>query len=167
MVATLCVNWEQPMICLYFFDCLQTYVASKDEQNDWSLLTDRLYRRYLKLDELELACNLMSKAKDAFEKLPSSSIAWSKDFHQSNPNSKLNPSLTTLYDIFAKYFECFFYCVESAKINNVMFKDAPNYKYEPVKIGVMNIPYHIVDMKRSLYDYDNLQGAPFWMETTL
>jgi len=54
----------------FFFACVGQLAASQGEE-DWCMLTDRLYRRYLRLDELALATRMMSKVRDDFSSLPS------------------------------------------------------------------------------------------------
>jgi len=45
-----------------FFDCIEYFVVKHHSEQDWSLLTDRLYRRYLRLEELETTRKLMEKS---------------------------------------------------------------------------------------------------------
>ncbi|WP_134167095.1 hypothetical protein [Paraburkholderia caballeronis] len=49
-----------------FFDCLGADTQEANHEQDWSLLTDRLYRRYLRLDELEPAFALMEQVQEFF-----------------------------------------------------------------------------------------------------
>ena len=53
-----------------FFDCLKAYVEQESQDQDWGLLTDRLYRRYLRLEELEKASSLMEQARQIFAQNP-------------------------------------------------------------------------------------------------
>jgi hypothetical protein len=59
-----------------FFECLNAYAAKTNPEQNWSLLTDRLYRRYLKQDELDVASALMASAKDIFGSVSSASVDW-------------------------------------------------------------------------------------------
>ncbi len=99
-----------------FFDCMDSFVASKQLQGNWNLLSDRLYKRYLRLDELDDASMLMGQVKKIFMTVPKDAINWS-EFKKTATQSRLDPTKKTLAEIFDAYFEQFDYCVESAKIN--------------------------------------------------
>ncbi|AKZ28541.1 hypothetical protein ACH51_19585 (plasmid) [Ralstonia solanacearum] len=49
-----------------FFDCLRAYGEQAHPEQGWSLLKDRLYRRYLRLEELDKALTLMEQAQQIF-----------------------------------------------------------------------------------------------------
>jgi hypothetical protein len=144
-----------------FFDCLNFYVASNHPEQDWELLTDRLYKRYLRLDELDKALVLMAQAKQIFTILPSQSIDW-PDVKKTTIQTRLDPSKKTLAEIFEGYFENFSHCVESAKINYEGFKSYPGYRYEPVRVIVSDVPWFTIEKNRSLEEYNMLEGVPFW-----
>ena len=42
-----------------FFNCLDFFAKKAHPEKDWSVLTDRLYRHYLRMADLELAGELM------------------------------------------------------------------------------------------------------------
>ncbi len=139
-----------------FFECINFYAAKKYPETDWSLLTDRLYRRYLRLEELDEAVKLMSKVKEIFSTLPNSAIDWPEDFDLTK--TRLDKNLSTLENIFEKYFRGFFYCVKSAQLHYETFKS-----YKPVRTGTTDTPYYIDDKNRPLEEYDQLEGKPFWL----
>lgn len=139
-----------------FFECINFYAAKKHPETDWSLLTDRLYRRYLRLEELEEAVKLMNKVKEIFSTLPNSAIDWPEDFDLTK--TRLDKNLPTLLDIFSAYFRNFFRSVESAQLNYEAFQS-----YKPVRSGTTDTPYYIDDKNRPLEEYDQLEGKPFWL----
>lgn len=98
-----------------FFECLDAYAAKHHPEKNWSLLTDRLYRRYLKQDELDEASTMMSSAKEVFGRVSSDSVDWQR-LLVTPGMSRLNPDQENLAEVFSKYFESFDYCVESAKV---------------------------------------------------
>ncbi len=51
-------------------------------------------------------------------------------------STRLDRDNKTLAGLFARYFESFAYCVESAKINYEVFKSCPWYEYETVRLVV-------------------------------
>ncbi|MDR7378435.1 hypothetical protein J2X19_003129 [Rhodoferax ferrireducens] len=147
-----------------FFDYLNKYVARQSPDKNWSYLTDRLYRRYLKLEELDLASALMNQVKIAFSTISSTTINWPEGIME-NDQTRLDPRKSTLTDVFEKYFESFAHCVESAKINYEGFKTYPGYKYEAVRFVIADQPWFMIEKKRPLEEYDALDGSPFWMES--
>lgn len=146
-----------------FFDCLNTYVVSKYSEQDWSLLSDRLYKRYLRLNELDAALALMEQVRKKFAALPSNAIDW-QDYEETKAttNNRLDTTKDTLADVFEKFFEKFMRCCESAKISYEMFKSYAGYEYEPVRFIVTDIPWSTAENMRPLEEYDALDGEPFW-----
>ena len=146
-----------------FFDCLNTYVVAMHTEQDWSLLSDRLYKRYLRLNELDAALALMEQVRKKFAALPSNAIHW-QDYEETKAatNNRLDTSKGTLADIFERFFENFVRCCESAKNSHEMFKSYAGYKYEPVRFIVTDIPWFTAENMRPLEEYDALDGEPFW-----
>lgn len=140
-----------------FFKCLDTYVVQTHPGADYALLTDRLYRRYLRLDELGTAVSMMSQVRDVFARVPSDSVDW-KMMGWDETDTWLNVKQATLADVFAKYFEHFTKCVESAQV----FFNSWNI-YQPVKTVIADMPEFMTDKKRPLVQYDVLEGEPFWL----
>lgn len=140
-----------------FFECLDVLVARQWPDQDWSLLTDRLYRRYLRQEQLDSASMLMNQAKKFFSTLPSSSVNW-EDLPVHAEGTRLNPELGNLADIFSKYFEGFDHCVGSAKA----FFNSWGI-YQAVRTVISDVPELLHDKERPLDQYDALQGDPFWL----
>ncbi|OCG24541.1 hypothetical protein A9G45_09280 [Gilliamella sp. HK2] len=146
-----------------FFDCISYYLQPKYPEENWSILTDRLYRRYLKLEELDTAESLMKLVEEEFKQLDREAIDWGPIL-SGKAKSDLDRTKSTLYDIFNGYFYAFHYCVESAKINYEGFKSDPDYEYEPVMVAITTLPYSISYKYIPLSVFDNL-GAdekPIW-----
>ncbi|OAI58851.1 hypothetical protein RSP795_22550 [Ralstonia solanacearum] len=141
-----------------FFDCLRMYVESTHPEQDWSLLSDRLYRRYLREDELDAALMLMEQAKQIFSTHPAATaVNWDPALLDDRQRTWLDPKLPTLADVFAKYFESFSHCVESSKIFLNSWK-----MYKPVRTVIADMPDFAVEKKRPLEEYDALEGEPLW-----
>jgi hypothetical protein len=139
-----------------FFDCLALVAVTPYPDRDWSLLTERLYRRYLRLDELQPAQDLMDVAKAAFAATPSASIDWG-DVTASPGTSRLKTDRPTLADVFSAYFDSFADCRESAELTDKLWKN-----YRPLKIVVSDLPRFISEKDRPPEAYDTLEGEPFW-----
>lgn len=144
-----------------FFDCLSTYVVKKDQERDWSVLTDRLYRRYLRASELDAACALMQRAHEVFAELPNFAPQL-RGRTADHSNTRLDSRKATLADMFSHFFGNFAHCAESAKTSYDTFKSYPGYRYEPVRIAITDEPWSMAEEQRPLSAYDELDGVPFW-----
>ncbi|WP_239327051.1 hypothetical protein [Snodgrassella gandavensis] len=146
-----------------FFDCISYYLQPKYPEENWSILTDRFYRRYLRLEELDTAEFLIKLVEEEFKQLDQEAIDWDPIL-SGKAKSDLDKTKSTLYDIFDGYFYAFHYCVESAKINYEGFKSDPDYEYEPVMVAITTLPFSISYKQIPLSVFDNL-GAdekPIW-----
>ena len=146
-----------------FFDCISYYVLPKYPDKNWSLITDRLYRRYLRLEELDDAVALMKLVEKEFKQLDREAFDWSKIL-SGQVKSDLDRAKSTLFEIFGKYFEAFYKCIESAIVNYECFKSNSNYEYEPVMVTISTIPYCVSYSQIPLSVFDNLQPdeKPIW-----
>lgn len=137
-----------------FFDCIDSFVVSKHPETDWSLITDRLYARYIKREDLQTGLSLMKIIENSFATTSSSMVDWNLDVPR---KTTLNHEAATLGIVFAKYFEGFLKCTEDALYFSEAFGD-----YVPLRIGTTEIPHFIIDKNRPLSEYDALTGKPFW-----
>lgn len=153
------VELGPPSDIQYFFDCVKLYARNGSSGDEWSLLTDRFYRRYLKFEEIEKAANLMTEIKEIFSNIPGAPV----DFKNEETFTRLDSTKTTLAELFAKYFDAFAHCAESAKLNYESFKLYPGYKYEPVRVVISDTPGFVESTERPLEEYDQLKGQPFWL----
>lgn len=141
---------------ILFFDCVNYFALSARPDLDWSLLTDRLYRRYIALEDTENAQALMDELERIFNATPSSEINWATEVVR----SVLNPGLPTLADVFAKYFKFFRLCAESA----ILFHRSWN-SVDPLRTIISDMPNTIAEEKRPLPEYDAIgtDDKPFWL----
>lgn len=140
-----------------FFESIEFFVAQKDRNKRWSLLLDRLYRRYLRIEELDEAGTLMNEVKDKFSILSSSEVDWKMNLIGDRRRTLLDPTQPHLADVFSAYFHHFEHCVESAKL----FAKSWGI-YQPVKIVRTELAWFMVEKSRPLEEYDSLEGEPFW-----
>ena len=148
-----------------FFSCVSQYAERDYPEQDWSLLTDRLYRRYLRLDEVELASALMAQVREIFVHRPAtSSVQWDGKMLSDPEKSWLKQDQPTLADVFRKYFEGFVRCVESARLNYETFKSYPGYSYESVRTVISDTSGFMRDKNKPLAEYDALEGKTFWLQ---
>ncbi|NML35486.1 hypothetical protein [Paraburkholderia antibiotica] len=143
-----------------FFDCLNAYTKQANHKQDWSLLTDRLYRRYLRREELESALALMAKVREIFAQLPTqTAVDWKPHMLGDTEKSWLNPDQPTLADVFSEYFEKFARACGSAE----SFVEAFNI-YQPVRVVISDLAGFARDKNKPLAEYDALEGKPFWLQ---
>ncbi|CAG9186327.1 exonuclease SbcCD subunit D C-terminal domain-containing protein [Cupriavidus pampae] len=142
-----------------FFDCLNIYAEREHPKQKWSLLTDRLYRRYLRLEDLDAASALMEQARQIFADLPSSAVEWEPRMVGNEEKTWLAPNQPTLADVFRKYFEHF----ASARSSAESFQKAFNI-YQPVRVVISDLPGFARDKNKPLAEYDALEGMPFWLQ---
>ncbi|WCG83206.1 hypothetical protein [Pectobacterium sp. A5351] len=148
-----------------FFQCINNVTKLNYPDEDWDILVDRLYKRYLRLEELSLAKEKMNRVRDLFSIFPSTSIDWDHKMIVCREKSWINPNQAMLSDIFKRYFEAFLECVESAEINYQLFNSYQGYEYEAVKTVISDLPWFIEDKNRPLEQYDALgpDDLPFWL----
>lgn len=141
-----------------FFECLDYFVVQDNPGQDWTLLTDRLYRRYLRLEDLNPAAILLKEVEGIFNKTSSSEVAWKQDLIGDRGKTWLDPSRANLADVFLGFFDNF----KKAKESSLSFFEAFKI-YQPVKIVPTDLAGIATEKVRSLQEYDALEGDPFWL----
>lgn len=142
---------------LLFFECINSFVAKKYPNKNWSVITDRLYRKYLASNELDIAYSLMNEIQVEFRKIPINAICI--DYSKSRLRKMENGYL---YNLFYDFFHCFFDCLESSKYSFEESRKNEDYRYEPVFTINAQIPFYIMDKMKNLTEYDRNEGRPFW-----
>jgi len=145
---------------VFFFECLDYFVVNRYSEWDWSLLTDRLYRRYLRIDELEPVGELMREVKKIFSKLVNDEVDWGQGIQGDISKTWLDAQQPTLDIIFSKHFDCFDKAVNSAIDFNKEYG-----KYFPVRLSISNGVIFVMEKMRPLSQYDELttKDEPFWL----
>lgn len=143
-----------------FFDCVKAYAEQDHPETDWSLLTDRLYRRYLRREELRPALDLMAKVREIFaQNSAKSGVEWNPNMLGNQEKSWLSSEQATLADVFGRYFERFEKACGSAE----SFVETFNI-YQPVRVVISDTPGFLCDKNKPLAEYDALEGKPFWLQ---
>lgn len=142
---------------LAFFQLVNELAVKRHPGTDWSLITDRFYKRYLKWEELEPASALMQRIKEVFTNIPTDKIDWRS--LGIDKNTQLNLQSQSVAEVFERFFKSFkdFYGYA------LLWKKEDNTYTQPFRIIVAEIPECLKDEQRPLSDYDNLEGEPFWL----
>jgi len=137
-----------------FFICLNRFAPEKHPELDWTLLTDRLYRRYIRKNELDDATVLMEKLKNIFAEIPTSLLP------KMTNETKLDFSQPNLAMLFERFFRAFLSVRERALISDENFEE-----YLPVRVMPLNTGYLIRERNRPLEELDALSDTdpPFWL----
>ncbi len=142
-----------------FFSCIP-HAAVNHQDKSWEVIFDRLYRRYLRPEDLDPAASLMAILKPWFFAQPVDFVDWSK---MVPGQSILDPRRKTLGQVFANFFSYFDISVGSAKYQ------IDNHGYGPlasvVRLVIADMGDFIrYDQERPLADYDKLarNAPPYW-----
>ena len=150
---------QQDMVVFFrYLDCLT--LTTLNETGRFVLL-DRLFKRYLREEDLDEAIAAMNVVKQQFGFVTVNS-AKLIEFGLDESHTLLPFLDGTLLDIFDKYFYAFFYCVDSYRRGKKMF----GYYYNPVKVSRIDTPGFTEDDARPEKAYDDLVGPPFWFPET-
>ena len=139
-----------------FFGCVELAVH-RLPSGDAGLLTDRLYRRYLRLEELEPVKIYLEKIRGVLSNIPAGDIDWaSKGW---NPiGSKLDLSENTADLVLRRYFKSIHTVIENSLSYERRFNE-----YQPVMTIISDMPRFVIDETRPLAEYDALVGEPMWL----
>ncbi len=139
-----------------FFELIKRHVVSEWPQENWSLITDRLYRRYVHLEDSDDARALMRIAAERFATLPF-------DYEDpaladiSRENSLIDWDAGTLHEAYNDYFDAFEDVASGIDLSD--FWDG----IQPVRILIADKPIVYSEMDRPLHIYDDMDGPPLWL----
>ena len=133
-----------------FFDCIKIIQTNKDDK-----IVERLYKKYIKIEELDVAKNVMKTLSIRFKEADKDNVI----LKISKPEkSELNFNQDNLFEIYFKFFSGFEDVVESAKY----FYEDWN-KYQPISIIIVDIPDCIKYKKLPIDVYEKVDGDPIWL----
>jgi hypothetical protein len=131
--STLIVLGSREEVCGFFN---RVWAISESLDQDARFICDRLYRRYLRPSELASASRFLAVI-----------------------GSRVAPEAREFHTRFEASFDK---CAESASLNFEAFRETEGYSYEAVRLVLADSPWFSVEKKRSIQDYDQLTGDPFW-----
>jgi hypothetical protein len=144
----------------FFFQCAKRFVFDARLVRHACLFSDRLYKRYVDLKDFTFFKEVIKVVIDDFSSVNLSCLNGVNDIIISNSLSLDFYNSSSLYEVFSKYFKAIYHCLE---ISELLFNEH-NYN-QPLRVVISDMPYLFVDESRTLEEYDNLDGDPFWMRT--
>jgi hypothetical protein len=139
-----------------FFECVEELDFDEPVR---SKIGDRLYRKYLKLDDLECACEAMGLVKNVFERTKLSEVLNSSYVSELKAEGRGDE---ILYSIYANFFSGFEDVVESSRY---FYEDWGQYKR--VFIGRVDVPHY--DMYKRIPDsvLEQVSDKPVWLRAVV
>lgn len=146
-----------------FFQCIDGF-TQKHPDVDWTLITDRLYKKYLKEEEIPKAKELMEKIQGIFSEKSPSVVDWNLD-EELYEVSELDFKSETLAAMFVRYFEGFNECCEATRLEREIRGKDIGYKYHPIRVVHSSVTRASDHLRIPLEVRDNLkpEDPPFWM----
>lgn len=135
---------------MYFFKCIKENISNNDV-NNIDLVSDRLFRKYVRFEDIESTLDVLRKVRSVFDVIP-----YGGDFEFFD-GVCLNLNGKTLSDVFCVIFNS----AEKVFDQAIMFYRDFN-RYTPIKLIVADIPECISWEKKSLAEYDSVSGEPLW-----
>ena len=150
---------QQDMVV--FFSCLDVHTRLILGEAGRFVLLDRLFKRYLREEDLDEAVSAMNIAKEQFQRATVKDVDLVK-LGLNKDHTLLHLFEGSLAEIFERYFPAFFQCVSSYKRGKELF----GCYYNPVKVSRIDLPGLAEDDARPEKAYDDLVGPPFWFPET-
>lgn len=138
-----------------FFDCTREFVFPFTSGREHQLV-DRLYKRYVRREDLSDTQKVMDKIYEAFNDVSVRKIDLSA-LYESTAKTRLDPNCHTLRELFFEFFPKFSRCRESAEMFYKNWQE-----YNALRLVISDMPRFFDEEKRDLEDYDALDGIPFW-----
>ena len=126
----------KPVEMQTFFEAIKELSLTGPSNMEWSLVLDRLYKRYVRFEDIDQTKQIMEYCKSHL----------TKDGEDESTN------------IFLMYFRHFF----SSASSSISFYESFG-EYLPIKISVVDLPWYLLENQRPLLEYDQLEGGPFWL----
>jgi hypothetical protein len=146
---------------LCFFYLIKKFTAPFLNQKEQLIILDRLFKRYLTIEETPVAVNVMKFIQEKFDEIPFSDINWQefgvdkqpKLFHETTGSLR-----EATNNCFARFYECASSVLYIHNIQNGVF-------FRPVKLSRSDFGSLYEADKRPLAEYDALDkdALPFWL----
>jgi hypothetical protein len=143
-----------------FFVAIEKYVFREKlyRQLDWSLVTDRLYKRTVPHDDLDATVSTMAQMLHLLRETPISEVDWSKLGLNGPEDGPQGFAASCLGD----YYENFGRGLVKCAIN-LRFAGVESIKYRPVRIGSFYHYIHEDHRPPEVYEALGPKDLPFWL----
>jgi len=140
-----------------FFACVDLAIEKMPLDARSVVLTDRLYRRYLRLDELDVAAELLGAVRNVLAGIAASTLDW-RLVGWDPSTTRLDPSSGMVADVLSRHLKGAVDLISNARSFEKRFNI-----YQPVITVITDTPRFYAESLRSLADYDALEGEPMWL----
>lgn len=140
-----------------FFNSVTCLLEGGERGRRFPYVTERLYRRSLRHDELVFVSRDMLEIEYEFRRLNASEV----DFYSlglDGSSTRLSFEEGDLSEVFFRFFSGF---SEVVKCTDLFFSEFG--EYVPVRIGFTDGAAALVDISRPVDFYEKLQGNPLWL----
>ena len=144
-----------------FLACLDRLTRSSLSKAGRFVLLDRLFKRYLRLEDLDEAVSAATIAREQF-RLVAAEDTRLAELGLDKDDTALQLDEANLANTFERYFDAIFDCIESYKLG----KQIAGYFYNPVKVSRTDLPGFVEYKARDTKLYDELTGLPYWFPVT-
>jgi hypothetical protein len=149
-----------------FFALVRWHVKRSAPTEDWSLITDRLYKRYVYATDLERAQTMMNRLEEELKGISSSTVDW-RAFGWNEATSRLKINQPSANDVFAGWISFFNDRAEGAKYNWINDNHNPKeWKQHVVQTLNTSVSLYSIDRDRTREQLDALgpHEPPFWTD---
>jgi hypothetical protein len=142
-----------------FFLLIKKYAAHFLTQRERNLIFNRLYKKYLTIEETYLAVDTMKLVQEKFGLIEISDVDWEAYGLTGQPKS-FGPAASDLAQATEEYFRRFYGCASAALYNANL---AEGGFFKPVRISRSDFGSLYETEQRPLEGYDRWDGPPFWL----
>lgn len=142
-----------------FFNSVVKLLENDTAGSVYPWVTEKLYRRSLKENELILVKQQLDEIHDIFSSSKPSNVNL-VDMGLVIENTTFDMNAKNLSTLFKRVFEAYAEALECS----VVYRQAFN-EYIPVRLGITDAPYYINDVNRPESEYESLDNhsLPFWL----
>lgn len=143
-----------------FFLAIEQYVFREKlyRKLDWSLITDRLYRRNIPNDMLDVAIGTMARMLELLSETLLSVVDWNLlELSGLHEGPSVGPDCN-LRDFYIAFEIGLVRCASAQKFGSLR-----GTEYRPLQIGNLSSQRFIAEKSRPVEQYEANTGAPFWL----
>jgi len=144
-----------------FFDCIEVFAVRGRPRPDWSVVTDRLYRRYVQREDTGTLRELLRLAEEEFSRTLVAELGVNRVSRTAGPSS-LNLRAQNLGQVFARYFTSLHEIAEESLLAWDSAKSDPTYRFQAPRVCFSDMGAIVVEQDRPCSEYDALEGPPLW-----